>query len=110
MVGRFLLLFSRVTFGMSLCFWVAAIAQPILASGYSETGARPDFSSVWAAYIWLLVLDLLGVLATVALGVSADRGKADARVAAGGLRWFSLAVLILVGGILVYMPFFGTAR
>lgn len=110
MVCRFVKLLSRVAFGMSVCFWAAAIAQPILASGYSEIGARPAFSSVWAAYPWLLALDLLGVLVTVGLGVAADRGKTDARAAAVGLRWFSLAVLILVGGILVYMPFFGTAR
>jgi hypothetical protein len=97
-----------MAFGMAVCFWIAAAAQLILQQRYSVVGTRSGFSSIWTVYYWLMLLALAGTLTAAGLGVIADRGKADAKSAAAALRWFSLAVVVLVGGILIYMPFFGS--
>ena len=110
MISRIVLTLSRLAFGTTVCFWIAAAAQLILQRRYSVVGIRSGFSSIWTVYYWLLLLALAGTLAATGLNIMAGRGKAEAKFAAAALRWFSLAVLMLVGGILVYMPFFGSTR
>jgi len=110
MISRIVLLLSRLAFGATVCFWIAAAAQLILQRRYSVVGIRSGFSSIWTVYYWLLLLALAGTLTAAGLGIMAERGKSDVKPAAEALRWFSLAVVMLVGGILVYMPFFGSTR